>query len=59
MGPFKTVDWSGLDTALRVLEALRVAYGDHYRPTQTHRNLVRAGRVGRKSGRGIYSYAVK
>lgn len=59
MGPLETVDWSGLDTALRVLEALRIAYGDHYRPTQTHRNLVRSGRVGRKAGRAIYSYAAK
>lgn len=56
MGPFELSDYSGLDTRLMVVSALEGAIGDRFKPTQTLRNLVRAGRLGRKSGRGFYEY---
>jgi 3-hydroxybutyryl-CoA dehydrogenase len=57
MGPFQLADFSGLDTSLKVRQKLFEAYGERYRPTQTLVNLVRAGRHGRKTGRGFYDYA--
>jgi 3-hydroxybutyryl-CoA dehydrogenase len=56
MGPLELGDFNGLDTYLHALEALEVAHGDRFRPTVTLRNLVAAGRLGRKTGRGIYRY---
>jgi len=56
MGPLELADFSGLDTALRTATALEVVYGDRYRPTHTMRNLVRAGHLGRKTGRGWHHY---
>ena len=56
MGPFEINDFSGLDTSLRVRENLFAAYGDRYRPGATLRNLVNAGHLGRKTGRGYYRY---
>ncbi len=56
MGPLELGDFNGLDTYLHALESLEQAHGDRFRPTVTLRNLVAAGRLGRKSGRGIYSY---
>ena len=56
MGPLETVDRSGLDTALAVSDELVQAFGDRYRAPQSLRNLVRAGRTGTKSGRGLYDY---
>ncbi|MFH1058381.1 MAG: 3-hydroxyacyl-CoA dehydrogenase family protein [Pseudomonadota bacterium] len=57
MGPFTLSDMSGLDTGLRVRQNLFEAYGERYRPTATLRNLVKAGHLGRKTGRGYYDYA--
>ena len=56
MGPLETSDFSGLDTSLKVRQNLFNVYGERYRPTATMVNLVRAGRLGRKSGRGFYDY---
>jgi len=59
MGPFELGDFSGLDTHLNVTKALEEAYGSQFKPTQTLRNNVSAGRLGRKSGRGYYNYSVE
>jgi 3-hydroxyacyl-CoA dehydrogenase len=56
MGPFETADWSGLDVALAIADSLRERLGERFLTTPTHRNLVYAGYVGRKAGRGIYRY---
>lgn len=56
MGPLELGDFNGLDTFLDALESLEVAHGDRFRPTVTLRNLVAAGRLGRKSGHGVYRY---
>ena len=56
MGPLQTADFSGLDTGLRVRKSLFEIYGERYRPTQTLVNLVEAGHLGKKSGRGYYTY---
>ena len=57
IGPLELGDRNGLDTYLLVLESLSQTLGDRFRPTVGLRNLVAAGRLGRKSGRGIYEYA--
>jgi 3-hydroxybutyryl-CoA dehydrogenase len=56
MGPFQTSDLTGLDTQLRVREALREAHGERFRPTNLLRTKVAAGQLGRKTGRGFYRY---
>lgn len=56
MGPLELVDFSGLDTALRTTTNLAEAYGDHFRPTATMKNLVKAGHLGRKTGKGWHKY---
>jgi 3-hydroxybutyryl-CoA dehydrogenase len=56
MGPFELLDLTGLDTVLYVLESLTDAFGDRFRPTQAHRNLVRARQLGRKTQQGMYDY---
>jgi len=57
MGPFALLDLVGLDTSLAILEALQAEFADpNYAPVATLRRLVAAGRLGRKSGGGFYSY---
>jgi len=56
MGPLELGDFNGLDTYLNVLESLEDAYGGRFRPPVILRNLVAAGRLGRKTGNGIYNY---
>lgn len=56
MGPLETADWSGLDVAYAVARSLQEHLGDRFQTTATHRNLVHAGFVGRKAGKGIYEY---
>ncbi|MEJ2665705.1 MAG: 3-hydroxyacyl-CoA dehydrogenase family protein [Deinococcales bacterium] len=56
MGPLELSDYIGLDTMLLIAESLAEALGERFRPPQTLRKLVEAGRLGRKSGRGFYDY---
>jgi 3-hydroxybutyryl-CoA dehydrogenase len=56
MGPFELVDLVGLDTRLSILEYLHKSLGEKYRPAPLLVQYVKAGRVGKKSGRGVYEY---
>ncbi len=56
MGPFELVDLVGLDVRLSILEFLHAALGERFRPNRLLVQHVRAGRLGRKSGRGVYAY---
>jgi len=56
MGPFELVDLVGLDTRLSILEYLHRSLGEKYRPCPLLTQYVRAGRLGRKVGRGVYEY---
>jgi 3-hydroxybutyryl-CoA dehydrogenase len=50
------VDLVGLDTRLSILEYLHKSLGEKYRPAPLLVQYVKAGRVGRKAGRGVYEY---
>jgi 3-hydroxybutyryl-CoA dehydrogenase len=57
MGPFELADMIGLDVSLEVAETLYREFGDpKYRPSILLRQLVAAGHLGRKTGRGFYEY---
>lgn len=57
MGPLTLADFIGLDTCLAIMEVLHQGLGDDkYRPSPLLRKMVQAGLLGRKSGRGFYSY---
>jgi 3-hydroxybutyryl-CoA dehydrogenase len=56
MGPFELVDLVGLDTRLSILEYLHKSLGEKYRPCPLLTQYVKAGRLGRKVGRGVYDY---
>jgi 3-hydroxybutyryl-CoA dehydrogenase len=56
MGPFELVDLVGLDVRLNILEYLHKTLGEKYRPSPLLSQYVKAGRLGRKSGRGVYDY---
>ncbi len=59
IGPLALADLIGLDTLLHVIENLHRELGDKYRPAPMLVKLVRAGRFGRKSGKGVYDYTKK
>jgi 3-hydroxybutyryl-CoA dehydrogenase len=57
LGPLALADLIGLDTCLAVMEVLHTGLGDgKYRPCPLLRQYVAAGRLGRKTGEGFYSY---
>lgn len=58
MGPLTLADFIGLDTCLYIMETLHEGFGDDkYRPCPLLRKYVKAGWLGKKSGRGFYSYS--
>ena len=59
MGPFELVDLVGLDTRLHILEYLHRTLGEKFRPAPLLVQYVKAGRLGRKAGRGVYDYPEK
>jgi 3-hydroxybutyryl-CoA dehydrogenase len=59
MGPFEMVDLVGLDVRLGILEYLHRTLGDKFKPCPLMVQYVKAGRLGRKSGRGVYDYPEK
>ena len=56
MGPFELVDLVGLDTRLSILRFLHRTLGEKFRPCPLLEQYVAAGRLGRKSGCGVYDY---
>lgn len=57
MGPLTLADFIGLDTCLYIMETLYEGFGDSkYRPCPLLRKYVKAGWLGRKTGRGFYTY---
>jgi len=57
MGPLTLADFIGLDVCLAILEVMHTGLGDpRYRPSPLLRRMVAAGHLGRKAGRGFYSY---
>jgi 3-hydroxybutyryl-CoA dehydrogenase len=57
MGPLELADLVGLDVCLNVLEYLHQTLGEKYRPSALLQRYVREGRLGRKSGGGVYNYS--
>ncbi len=56
MGPFVLTDSLGLDIALDTARTLEAAYGDRFTPTNSLVELVKAGHLGAKAGKGFYDY---
>ncbi len=57
MGPLTLADFIGLDTCLYIMETLHEGFGDDkYRPCPLLRKYVKAGWLGKKTGRGFYMY---
>jgi len=57
MGPLTLADFIGLDTCLSIMEVLYEGNNDpKYRPCPLLRKMVMAGRLGKKTGRGFYTY---
>ena len=57
MGPLALADFVGLDICLGIMETLHNGFGDpKYRPCPLIRQLVTAGHLGRKTGKGFFSY---
>jgi len=58
MGPLTLADFIGLDTCLAIMEVLYEGFADSkYRPCPLLRKMVKAGWLGKKSGKGFYQYA--
>jgi 3-hydroxybutyryl-CoA dehydrogenase len=57
IGPLELADFIGLDTCVHILDVLHEGFGDSkYRACPLLRKMVAAGWLGRKSGRGFYTY---
>jgi 3-hydroxybutyryl-CoA dehydrogenase len=56
MGPFELVDLVGLDTRLSILQYLHRTLGEKFRPSPLLEQYVKASRLGRKVGKGVYDY---
>ncbi|WP_027409081.1 3-hydroxyacyl-CoA dehydrogenase [Anoxybacillus tepidamans] len=59
MGPFELADLVGLDARLNNLKYLHEKLGEKYRPAPLLEQYVKAGRLGRKTGKGVYDYTNK
>jgi len=60
MGPFTLLDFVGLDTVERVAEVMFDEYREQrFAPPPLLRRLIRAGHLGRKTGRGFYDHSVE
>ena len=57
MGPFELVDLVGLDVRLNILNFLHQTLGEKFRPCPLLVKYVKAGRLGRKVGKGVYEYS--
>jgi 3-hydroxybutyryl-CoA dehydrogenase len=56
MGQFELADFSGLDIEVPICEGLAKVYGERFRPPQSLVHLVKAGRIGKKVGKGWFNY---
>jgi 3-hydroxybutyryl-CoA dehydrogenase len=57
MGPLELADFIGLDVCLHIMEVLLEGFGEpHFAPPDVLRDLVEAGHLGQKTGRGFYTY---
>ena len=57
MGPLTLADFIGLDTCLAIMEVLHRDLNDNkYRPCPLLKDMVKEGKLGRKSGEGFYKY---
>ena len=56
MGPFFLTDLLGLDTVLHVAEHLRESYGERFYVSSRMKELVEAGNLGQKTGKGFYEH---
>src|SRR4029078_3206619 len=60
IGPLRLGDLIGLDVCVEIMQVLERARGQaKYAPAKNLQELVRAGRLGRKSGEGVYSYSTE
>jgi len=57
IGPLALADLIGNDTLLHIMEGMHRELGDKYKPAPLLRQLVRAGRLGRKTGKGVFDYS--
>lgn len=56
MGPLRLADLIGLDVKLAIMEELHGKLGEHYRPPDSLREKVAAGKLGKKTGEGFYKW---
>ncbi len=59
MGPLELCDLAGADTVLHGLETMHAEFGDRLKPAPLLQDMVKAGKLGRKAGKGFYEYPPK